>query len=130
MEQTLTLLEQCLENGDLGAEALYSWFEGNRGKIGQTIATLNEQRRQGVSAEARAVIAAMPHPKARNRLLRAFNPVNDAGRWLVYQGQPVRYCDVTTLERVAAKEILVDRFGDQAIAALAEALKAFRAEQS
>ena len=36
-EDAIRLLEECVMNGDLGVEQLYSWFQGERGQLIQTV---------------------------------------------------------------------------------------------
>ena len=33
----IALLEECVSNGDRGADQLYAWFQGERGQIIQTV---------------------------------------------------------------------------------------------
>ena len=37
MNDPISLLEECVMNGDLGVEQLYAWFQGERSTIVQTV---------------------------------------------------------------------------------------------
>jgi len=37
MNNVIELLEECVSNGDRGADQLYAWFQGERGQIIQIV---------------------------------------------------------------------------------------------